>query len=64
MKLEQARAQFKEPTAVAVNDENGDVYVLDSGNNRIEYFSAEGKEYKDSSMARPAHAFVGFMARA
>jgi hypothetical protein len=38
--------QFNEPTSIAVNDENEDVYVLDSGNDRIEWFSAEGKEYK------------------
>ena len=42
--------QFEEPTAVAVNDSlteatAGDVYVLDRGNNRVEWFSASG-EYK------------------
>jgi len=33
--------QFKEPTSIAVNDETGDVYVLDSGNDRVEWFSPE-----------------------
>src|SRR5665213_1890825 len=31
--------QFKEPWGVAVNDATGDVYVVDSGNNRVEEFS-------------------------
>lgn len=34
--------QFKEPTSVAVNDESGDVYVLDRGDARVEYFSSGG----------------------
>jgi hypothetical protein len=34
--------QLKEPTGVAVNDETEDVYVLDSGNDRIEYFTSTG----------------------
>jgi hypothetical protein len=34
--------QFKEPAGVAVNDETGDVYVADKGNNRIEQFSSAG----------------------
>jgi NHL repeat len=34
--------QFDEPTGVAVNDETGDVYVADNGNDRVEYFSASG----------------------
>jgi hypothetical protein len=33
---------FKKPTAVGVNDETEDVYVLDSGNDRIEYFTSAG----------------------
>jgi NHL repeat len=28
--------QFKEPSGVAVNQESGDVYVVDSGNKRVE----------------------------
>src|ERR1700730_13573588 len=43
--------QFTEPTAVAVNDSSepplvepaaGNVYVLDTGNNRVERFSSTG----------------------
>jgi len=34
--------KFIEPTAIAVNDETEDVYVLDSGNERIEYFTSAG----------------------
>jgi hypothetical protein len=34
--------QFKEPSGVAVNEATGDVYVVDKGNNRVEYFSATG----------------------
>ncbi|HXB65209.1 MAG TPA: hypothetical protein VNV42_10080 [Solirubrobacteraceae bacterium] len=37
--------EFDEPTGLAVNDGNGDVYVLDKGDDRIEWFSAEGKSY-------------------
>ena len=31
--------QFKEPTAIAVNDETEEVYVLDKGNDRVEAFN-------------------------
>lgn len=34
--------EFINPTAAAVNDTSGDVYVVDRGNNRVEYFSATG----------------------
>lgn len=34
--------QFKEPAGVAVNDESGDVYVVDKGNKRVEEFTKEG----------------------
>jgi hypothetical protein len=34
--------QFVEPAGVAVNDSSGDVYVYDSGNLRVERFSASG----------------------
>jgi NHL repeat len=38
---------FKEPTSIAVNDETGDVYVLDSGNDRVEWFSPQaGNTFK------------------
>jgi hypothetical protein len=35
--------QLSNPSSVAVNDETGDVYVVDQGNNRVEEFDAEGK---------------------
>ena len=35
-------SQFDEPVGVAVNDGTGDVYVVNKGNNRVEYFSAGG----------------------
>ena len=34
--------QFEEPSGVAVGEASGDVYVVDSGNNRVEYFSSTG----------------------
>jgi NHL repeat len=34
--------QFKEPVGVAVDDATNDIYVVDKGNNRVEYFSATG----------------------
>jgi hypothetical protein len=34
--------QFIEPAGVAVNDTTKDVYVVDKGNNRVEYFSSVG----------------------
>jgi hypothetical protein len=37
--------EFDEPQGVAVNEKTGDVYVADTANNRVEYFTAEG-EYK------------------
>ena len=33
---------LKEPAGVAVNESSGEVYVVDRGNNRVEYFSSEG----------------------
>ncbi len=35
--------QLSNPAGVAVNEETGDVYVADKGNNRVEEFDAEGK---------------------
>jgi hypothetical protein len=35
--------QFEEPSGVAVNEATGYVYVIDTKNNRVEYFSAAGK---------------------
>ncbi len=34
--------QLSEPEGVAVNEATGDVYVVDKGNNRVEYFSPAG----------------------
>jgi hypothetical protein len=34
--------EFSEPSGVAVNESSGDVYVVDKGNNRVEYFTASG----------------------
>jgi hypothetical protein len=34
--------QFEEPVGVAVNDETDDVYVVDRGNDRVEYFTSTG----------------------
>jgi hypothetical protein len=38
--------QFKEPTSIAVNDETEEVYVLDKGNDRVEWFNSTGSEFK------------------
>lgn len=35
--------QLKDPQGVAVNEETGTIYVVDSGNNRIDVFSAKGE---------------------
>jgi DNA-binding beta-propeller fold protein YncE len=34
--------QFKEPSGVAVNEATGTVYVLDTGNSRVQYFTSAG----------------------
>jgi hypothetical protein len=34
--------QFAEPDGVAINQSNGDVYVVDKGNNRVEWFNSAG----------------------
>jgi DNA-binding beta-propeller fold protein YncE len=38
--------QFKGPTGVAVNDNTGDVYVVDSGDDRVEWFNADGSSFE------------------
>jgi DNA-binding beta-propeller fold protein YncE len=38
--------EFSDPTAVAVNDASGDVYVVDAGNNRVEYFNSDGTKFE------------------
>jgi hypothetical protein len=50
--------QFSGPTGVAVDDSSGDVYVADSGNNRVEEFGAEGKYVAQITGAEtPAKSF-------
>jgi hypothetical protein len=55
--------EFKEPSGVAVNEVAlgfaGDVYVVDAGNNRVQWFSPEGKEFKGvfDGTATPAKSF-------
>jgi hypothetical protein len=34
--------QFKEPSGVAVNEATGTIYVLDTGNSRVQYFTSAG----------------------
>lgn len=34
--------QFERPEGVAVSSESGDVYVIDEGNSRVEYFNSSG----------------------
>jgi hypothetical protein len=36
------KGQFKEPGQVAVNEASGDVYVIDRGDDRVEWFSSSG----------------------
>ena len=55
--------QLKEPSGVAVNEvtlaNTGDVYVADTGNNRVQWFSPEGTELKGeiNGGATPAKGF-------
>jgi NHL repeat-containing protein len=50
--------QLSSPRGVAVNDESGDVYVIDQGNNRVEEFDAEGKYISQFNGAEtPAGSF-------
>src|ERR1041385_2436361 len=55
--------QLKGPSAVAVNEVTvgfaGQVYVLDTGNNRVERFSQEGAEFKGEfdGSSTPAGSF-------
>jgi hypothetical protein len=43
--LEGHDGQFNEPSGVAVNEATGDVYVVDKGDERVQWFSSTG-EYK------------------
>lgn len=52
--------QFSDPAGVAVDDSTGDVYVVDSGNDRVQKFGAEGKYLAQFGGAEtPAGAFSG-----
>jgi NHL repeat len=50
--------QFKEPSGVAVNDATGDVYVVDKGNSRVQWFDSTGKfEGQFDGSGTPAASF-------
>jgi hypothetical protein len=51
--------QFKEPSGVAVNDATGDVYVVDKGNNRVEWFNSTGAKFEGqfNGSGTPAASF-------
>ena len=52
--------QLSEPSGVAVNDVTHDVYVVDEGNNRVEYFTSTGSYAGQfDGSATPAKAFSG-----
>lgn len=51
--------RFVRPVAVAVNEASGDVYVLDSSKDRVQWFDAAGTVFEGSfnGSATPAHIF-------
>jgi hypothetical protein len=52
------QGQFSRLGALAVNDETGDVYVIDRGNRRIEVFSATGEyRFEFNGISSPAGEF-------
>jgi DNA-binding beta-propeller fold protein YncE len=52
--------QLSNPNGVAVDDSSGDVYVVDTGNNRVQEFDAEGKYLLQFNGAEtPAGSFSG-----
>ncbi len=53
--------QFSGPSGVAVNEETGDVYVVDKGNNRVQEFNATGSAVlgEFNGAASPTGAFSG-----
>jgi hypothetical protein len=53
--------QFKEPNGVAVNDATKDVYVVDEGNNRVEWFNSTGSSFEGqfNGSGTPATSFSG-----
>jgi hypothetical protein len=38
--------EFTEPSGIAVNQSSGDVYVVDKGNNRVEWFNSTGSNFE------------------
>jgi DNA-binding beta-propeller fold protein YncE len=53
-----AAGELSDPAGIAVNEETGDVYVVDKGNNRVERFSSSGVyESQFDGSATPAKAF-------
>ena len=44
-----AQGQFNAPCDIATNDKTGNIAVADSGNNRVQIFSSEGKHLKTLS---------------
>jgi hypothetical protein len=38
--------EFTEPSGIAVNQSSGDVYVVDKGNNRVEWFGSTGSNFE------------------
>jgi hypothetical protein len=38
--------EFKEPSGIAVNQSSGNVYVVDKGNNRVEWFNSTGSKFE------------------
>ena len=52
--------RFAQPTGVAVEEATGDVYVLDAGKGRVEWFNATGTRLEGSfnGSATPAHSFA------
>ncbi len=49
--------QFQGPTGIAVNETTGDIYIADSGNNRIQEFGPEGT-YITQFNGGPEHALA------
>jgi hypothetical protein len=49
--------KLKEPSAVAVNEASGDVYVLDQGNSRVEVFDGQTGALVDQFDGAPGHEF-------
>ena len=52
--------RFAQPTGVAVEEATGDVYVLDAGKGRVEWFNATGTRLEGSfnGSATPAHSIA------